>query len=124
MRFLLDQNVALRCVTLLAEQGHEAQHVRELGMTLASDVDIVAAAAERGAVVVTCDKGFHGVLARTGRRSPSVISIRDHGLAAAATAETVLRVVSLHAAELEQGAAITIFRGLERVRLLPLGRRG
>lgn len=122
MKFLLDQNVALRCVALLSEHGHEVQHVRELGMKLAPDPEIVAAAAERGAVVVTFDKGFHGVLARTGRRSPSVVYIRDQGLDAAATADTVHHVVSRHTAELEQGAAITIFRGLERVRLLPLRR--
>ena len=123
MRFLLDQNVAYRCVALLAEGGDEVEHVRDLEMSLASDADIVAAAVERGAIVVTCDKGFHGALARSRRRSPSVIYIRDQGLDAAATAETVRRVVARHAAELTQGAAITIVRGLERVRLLPLGKQ-
>ena len=124
MKFLLDQNVAYRCVALLAEDGHEVEHVRDLGMTLAPDADIVVEAADRGAIVITCDKGFHGALARRRRRSPSVIYIRDQGLDAAATAETVRRVVTRHTAELTQGAAITIVRGLERVRLLPLGSQG
>ena len=122
MKLLLDQNVALRCVDLLLKQGHEVEHVRQLGMTFSPDADILALAAERGAVVVTCDRDFHALLAGSGQTSPSVVYLRDQGLDASATADLVHREVTRHAAELQQGAAVTILRGFARVRLLPLGR--
>jgi predicted nuclease of predicted toxin-antitoxin system len=60
VRFLLDENLSPRICGLLVDAGHEAVHVRDLGMSGASDPDVLARAAADGLVLVTADRGDFG----------------------------------------------------------------
>lgn len=79
MRFLLDQNLSPLLVELLAHLGHDAVHVRQLGMSRASDAEIMATARDDNRVVVSGDTDFGELLARTNAASPSLVLFRRQG---------------------------------------------
>ena len=76
MRFLADAGLSLLTVDFLIQLGHEAVHVRTLGMQRAPDVDIVARARADSSIVLTFDLDFGDVLALGVLDKPSVISFR------------------------------------------------
>ena len=76
MRFLLDQNVSPVLVGLLAEAGHSAEHLRDLGLSRAPDHEVLATATTTGAVLVSSDTDFGELLARSNAAGPSVILLR------------------------------------------------
>ena len=79
MRFLVDENLAERVAELLVENGHDAVHVRAIGLGTADDSVVMARAEAEGRVVVSADTDFGTLLARSGRRAPSVILFRIAG---------------------------------------------
>jgi predicted nuclease of predicted toxin-antitoxin system len=58
MRFLADAGISPRTVEFLRLLGHEAEHVRTLGMQRASDREIVEHAHADQSVIVTFDLDF------------------------------------------------------------------
>lgn len=58
MRFLIDAQLSPALAKLIREKGHEAEHVRDLGMRDADDTTIWFYALENNAVVVTKDDDF------------------------------------------------------------------
>jgi predicted nuclease of predicted toxin-antitoxin system len=104
VRFLIDQQLPRRLARWIESQGHEAAHVRELGMENASDADIWRTAIARRAAIVTKDEDF-SIVARVAE-GPQVVWIRlgncgnDHLIARVAQAWPLL------IAELSQGAAM------------------
>lgn len=58
MKFLIDQQLPPLLAEWLRQEGFEASHVRELGLSTASDAAIWKAAIRMDAVVVTKDEDF------------------------------------------------------------------
>ena len=58
MRFLADAGVSPKTVDFLKQLGHEAVHVRTLGLTRAADAELVTRARTESSVVVTFDLDF------------------------------------------------------------------
>jgi predicted nuclease of predicted toxin-antitoxin system len=58
MRFLVDAQLPPALARWIAEQGHDATHVADLGLADASDSRIWDEAASSGAVIVTKDEDF------------------------------------------------------------------
>ena len=58
MRFLVDANLPLTAVPLLQRFGHQAEHVRSLGLADAADAVIAARAKAAGAILLTRDLDF------------------------------------------------------------------
>lgn len=75
MRFLVDAQLSPALARWLAAQGHEAEHVADIGMQSASDAAIWDHASASSAAVVTKDEDFaqRKVLSRTG---PVIVWIR------------------------------------------------
>ena len=121
MKLLLDQGLPRSAVRHLADLGIAAEHVGELGMARAIDADILEAARERQALVVTLDSDFHALLARSGAVNPSVIRIRIEGLQGEPLANILQRVLTVTGAELEAGAVVSVTTDRIRVRRLPIG---
>src|SRR5207245_2462628 len=76
MRFLADAGVSPKTVEFLRQLGHEAVHVRALGLQRATDPELVARAREDSSVVLTFDLDFGDVLALGVLDKPSVIIFR------------------------------------------------
>ncbi len=75
MRFLIDAQLPPRLARRLADLGHDAYHVVELGLLSATDQQIWNAAIKRGAILVTKDQDFATARAAAGE-GPPVIWIR------------------------------------------------
>lgn len=63
MRFLADAGLSPATVDFLIARGHEAAHVRALGMQRAADTDVIARARTDSSVVLTFDLDFGDILA-------------------------------------------------------------
>jgi hypothetical protein len=64
VRFLLDQNISPDLARALTNLGHDAVHVRDLGMSRASDIQILEQAQLDQRVIPSSDTDFGGLLAR------------------------------------------------------------
>ena len=67
MRFLLDQNLPASLIAVLADLGHEALHVKLLGLSQADDRAVWSQAAALDAVMVSKDSDFVVMAGRGGR---------------------------------------------------------
>lgn len=75
MRFLIDAQLPPRLARRLADIGHEATHVADLGLAEAPDPDIWNSAVERAAILITKDRDF-AVARAASDDGPVVIWIR------------------------------------------------
>lgn len=124
MRLVLDQGVPYDAAALLRNIGYDCTHVGEIGMSRASDEEIVALSLERRAVVVTLDADFHAILAVSGAQGPSVIPMRLQGLGAVEVVEVDRKVLASFEVELERGALITVKALKTTCHRLPIGISG
>jgi predicted nuclease of predicted toxin-antitoxin system len=58
LRFLIDESMPRSLAALLVSFGFEADDVRDIGLKGRPDAEILAAAADADAIIVTKDRGF------------------------------------------------------------------
>ena len=75
MRFLVDAQLPRRLARQLADLGHDATHVSDIGLESASDAAVWGAAIERAAILVTKDHDFAIARAASGQ-GPAIVWIR------------------------------------------------
>ncbi len=123
MKLLLDANLSPEVARLLKEAGHEAIHVRDIGLLSAPDPEILQAAAKEERILLTADADFGALLALGSLASPSVVLLRsaDH-LRPFEQAELIAANLPLIAEDLEKGAIASLTRDRLRVRELPVAR--
>lgn len=121
MKFLLDQGIGRATISHLARTGILAEHVGDLGLARAPDQDILDAATQQQAVVVTLDADFHQLLAMTRAAAPSVIRIRIEGLKSGEIANLIVEVFAKFETELLHGATVSVTSTNIRARKLPIG---
>jgi predicted nuclease of predicted toxin-antitoxin system len=124
MRLVLEQGVPRDAAALLRSLGHDCMHVGEIGMSNATDEEILAFSLERNAVVVTLDADFHAILAVSGAQGPSVIRMRLQGLGAPEVVEVVRKVLASFEAELKRGSLVTVKALKTTCHRLPIGISG
>ena len=61
MRFLVDANVPRSTLALLKNYGHDAEHVRDIGLGASPDAQIASQAKKSGAALITRDFDFADV---------------------------------------------------------------
>src|SRR3990172_89016 len=76
MNFLLNMNVHRDMAAPLEKRGHVCRHVADIGMSRATDVEIVAEAKRTGETIITHDLDYGHLLAFSGESAPSVIILR------------------------------------------------
>lgn len=121
MRLLIDQNLSPLLAQALAEADHDAVHVRDLGLSSASDTEVLAAARGDDRILISADTDFGGLLADAGASLPSVILIRRlQGRRAAEQAALLLDHVDHLQDDLVQGCIVAIDEDRIRIRPLPI----
>src|SRR5438552_18700982 len=122
MRFLADAGLSALTVEFLIQLGHEAAHVRTLGMQRAPDLDIVERARADSSIVVTFDLDFGDVLALGVLDKPSVIIFRLTDERPTSVNQRLGAVLSERSGDLESGSLILVEATRYRGRKLTLGR--
>ena len=123
MRFLADAGISPKTVKFLKQLGHEATHVRTLGMQRAPDAQVIALARTDGSVVLSFDLDFGDLLALGVTDKPSVILFRLADERAESVNRRLSTVLSEQVTELESGALILVQDTRYRVRKLPILRK-
>ena len=122
MRFLADAGISPKTVEFLTQLGHEATHVRTLGLQRAPDVVLVERARADGSVVITFDLDFGDILALGVLDKPSVIIFRLTDERADSVNRRISVVLEERLTDLQLGALILVEDSRYRVRKLPIGR--
>jgi predicted nuclease of predicted toxin-antitoxin system len=73
MKLLLDQGLPPLTAELLREQGVDAVHVSEIGLSRAKDFRIIEVAQTNDRIIITLDSDYYASIALTSVTSPSVI---------------------------------------------------
>ena len=119
-RIVLDQGLPWSTASILNDQGWDAIHVRDAGLTRSSDIEILEYARKSSRVCITLDADFHSIIAIRGESSPSVVRIRIEGL----KAENLARLLIMEWPNIDQtldlGALVTITEKNVRLRQLPI----
>ena len=118
---VLDQGVPRDAAALLREDRYECTHVGEIGMSRATDREILAWSLEQRAIVVTLDADFHAILAVSGAIGPSVIRLRMQGLDGSAAAAIIEKVLADYAFDLANGSLVTVKLNKTTCHKLPIG---
>lgn len=118
MRFLADQGISPFIVSALNAAGHDCIHVRDVGMSAASDEAIVEFAAAEARIVVTEDADFGAIIVPSGRRSPSIVYFRDQTGRASVRIRLLIACLPAITADLQSGAMVVIEDAQLRVRRL------
>ena len=120
MRLGLDQGLPFRAAAVLRRDGIDTAHASEVGLSRASDDDILEWCRKEERILVTLDRDFHQIIALASASLPSVIRLRLQGLGADETAELIRIVITDHADDLTAGALITVRGHSLSVRRLPI----
>jgi predicted nuclease of predicted toxin-antitoxin system len=121
VKFLIDNNLSPLLAESLKAAGHEAAHVRDLGLQAATDAVVLEHARSQGEVLASADTDFGALLARSGARSPSVLLIRRlAGRRAAEQSAIILANLRDVADDLEAGAVVVLGEESIRIRRLPM----
>jgi len=121
VNFLIDNNLSPLLADALKAAGHDAMHLRDLGMQAAPDDAVLEHARASGQILISADTDFGGLLARSRASNPSVILIRRLvGRRAAEQASIILANLDQVADDLTAGAVVVLHEDLLRVRRLPM----
>ena len=121
MRFLLDMNLPPAIAEWLQSKGHDAVHIREIGLGHLPDREVFARAAEEGWIVVTFDLDFGEIAGLAGATGATVLLLRLR-LVHQDYFRQRLQAAIVEAAEaLEAGATVVVEDARIRIRRMPPG---
>lgn len=120
IRFVLDMGIARSSGEFLGSAGHDAVHLRDLGLERLSDEGIVAKAQAERRVIVTHDLDFGRIVALSGQSVPSVVTLRLSDMTPSRVNSALEAALREAGPALEGGALVTITDRGTRIRKLPI----
>lgn len=120
MKFLLNMNTPRELGRRLIAKGHECRHVGNIGMSQASDVEIMEEARANKEVIITHDLDYGHLLAFSGESKPSVIIFRLRNTHADNLFVRIINAWSEIEKPLFEGAIVVIEDSVIRIRKLPI----
>lgn len=120
MKFLADMGISLRIVEWLRERGYDTVHLRDQGLQLLSDGEIIEKAYQENRIILTVDLDFPQLLATSKKVLPSVILFRLGNENYNLINERLTVILRESSEALNAGAIISVTDQLLRVRLLPI----
>jgi predicted nuclease of predicted toxin-antitoxin system len=124
MKFLIDNALSPRLAHSLRDAGHDAIHVRDIGLAAADDEELFLLAEEESRVIVSADTDFGTLLALWSKPRPSFILFR-RGTERRPERQVMLLLENLDSINvaLNEGSVVVIEQNRIRVRSLPIGKR-
>lgn len=120
MNFLLNMNVHRDMTAPLEQRGHVCRHAGDIGMSRATDTEIVAEAKNKGEVILTHDLDYGHLLAFSGEKAPSVIILRLRDLRTNEIMSRLDAVWNEIESVLAEGAIVSLSDKSLRIRKLPI----
>ena len=120
MRYLANQNISPRTVSLLKDRGFEIRRVSDFLPAHAEDPHILELARAEGQAVITQDLDYSALLAIGGHTNPSVVSVRLYNNRPERLAAVLEKVLPAIEADLQAGAIVVVEEARIRVRFLPV----
>jgi predicted nuclease of predicted toxin-antitoxin system len=121
MKFLIDNMLSVQLGDALTELGHDATHVRNLGLGSVPDYELLEWAKHHELVVLSADRDFGTLLAELKTDSPSVVYLRGN---LPRNPNRLAQLIELNLPAITQslidGAIVVIEPGRIRVRNLPI----
>lgn len=120
MIVLVDVNLSPRVVAALGRMGLRAIRVGEVLQVRATDEEILAEAERLGAILVSQDQDFSGMLATRGATLPSLVNVRTVEVDPDVLAGRIAGVLRAFGEDLAAGAIVTIDDAGVRLHRLPV----
>ena len=121
MKLLIDNALSPAVAKALTDSGHDAVHVRDLGMAASTDFEILTKALELDRIIISADTDFGELLAKRPTAKPSFILLRRSGSRRPAEQASVLLANLPGLVEvLELGCIAVLGQDRVRVRMLPI----
>ena len=120
MRFLIDNALSPTIAEGLNKAGHDAAHVRDIGMASSTDIDIMNHALQDNRIVVSADTDFGTLLALRKQAKPSFVLFRRSDKRPSSLLIQLLANLEQVKEDLEKGAIVVIEDKRIRLRKLPV----
>lgn len=119
MRFLLDMNLPVTMAEWLRAEGHDAAHLREVGLERLPDDEVMRRAVAENRIPITCDLDFGDILGSSSDAVSSVVLLRLRSLRQMRVRPRLRVALSQCAEVLATGAIVLVEDARIRVRSLP-----
>jgi predicted nuclease of predicted toxin-antitoxin system len=120
IKILLDQGLPRSTAEILCDEGWDVIHVGEIGLSEASDMEILPYARKENRIVITLDTDFHAILAVKNAFGPSVIRFRLEGLKGKELSHLIKQIWPRIGNAIKRGAMVTVTQKSIQIRKLPI----